>query len=115
MDIYTATQAFGAFAQPTRLKVFRLLIEHEPDGLPAGEIAREMDTPHNTMSSHLSILARAELVTSRREGRSVIYRINTERLEALLTYLLRDCCRGNPETCASLLASVLPASDTVDA
>ena len=72
MDLMRATEALGALAQESRLKVFRLLIRHGRDGLPAGEIARSLGVPHNTMSAQLAILARAGLVTSRREGRSII-------------------------------------------
>ena len=58
-----AIEAFSALSQPTRLEAFRLLVKQEPDGLPAGEIARRLDVPHNTMSTHLAILARAGLVS----------------------------------------------------
>lgn len=53
MESEEAIAAFAALAQPTRLDVFRLLMEREPDGLPAGEVARQMVVPHNTMSTHL--------------------------------------------------------------
>ena len=61
MESENAILALAALAQSTRLDVFRLLVKHEPDGLPAGEIARELAVPHNTMSSHLGILSRAGL------------------------------------------------------
>ena len=54
MESDDAILAFAALAQPTRLDVFRLLMEHEPDGLPAGEVARKLDVPHNTMSTPVS-------------------------------------------------------------
>jgi len=60
MESEQAISVFAALAQPTRLDVFRLLMEHEPDGLPAGEVARQMDVPHNTMSTHLAILTRPD-------------------------------------------------------
>ena len=59
MESENVILALAALAQPTRLDVFRLLVKHEPDGLPAGDIARELAVPHNTMSSHLGILSRA--------------------------------------------------------
>lgn len=108
MDLSTATGAFGALAQRTRLEAFRLLLESGPDGMPAGAISAALDIPHNTLSSHLSILARADLVTSTRRGRSVIYRVNLEGVQALLEFLMQDCCQGSPEVCASVLGSILP-------
>jgi len=67
--------AFSALAQDTRLQVFRLLLGAGPEGLPAGEVARRLGTPHNTMSTHLGILSRAGLVRSRRDSRQVIYAV----------------------------------------
>ncbi|RZL70406.1 MAG: ArsR family transcriptional regulator, partial [Sphingomonas sp.] len=45
MENHLAISALGALAQGTRLDVFRLLVRHEPDGLAAGEIARQLDVP----------------------------------------------------------------------
>jgi ArsR family transcriptional regulator, arsenate/arsenite/antimonite-responsive transcriptional repressor len=50
MESENVILALAALAQSTRLDVFRLLVKHEPDGLPAGDIARELAVPHNTMS-----------------------------------------------------------------
>ncbi len=110
MDALTAVEAFGALAQPTRLAVFRLLVEAGAEGLPAGDIARRLDVPHNTLSTHLGLLTRAGLATSRRAGRSVIYNFDQEGLRALIAFLLEDCCHGRPELCAPLLAAALPAT-----
>lgn len=109
MDINTAVKALSALSQPTRLETFRLLVRSGADGLPAGEIARELEVPHNTMSSHLSILVNAGLVGSRREGRSVIYGVEFEGTRRLLGYLMEDCCQGHPALCRPVLDSVLQA------
>lgn len=103
MEIESATEALGALAQTTRLEAFRLLVRHEPEGMAAGDIARELDVPPNTMSTHLAILARAGLVTSERHSRSIIYRANIEQLRSLMVFLAKDCCAGNEELCAPLI------------
>ncbi len=108
MDTEQAILTFAALAQPTRLDVFRLLIEHEPDGLPAGEIARHMTVPHNTMSTDLAILARAGLIAAERHSRSIIYRAQLEAVRALAGYLVKDCCGGRPELCGPLIADLTP-------
>ncbi|ASK89443.1 ArsR/SmtB family transcription factor [Sphingorhabdus sp. SMR4y] len=100
MDSIKAIEALGALAQNTRLEVFRLLVRHEPSGLPAGEIARRLDVPQNTMSSHLNILARADLVSSRRDSRMIIYRANLAAMNGLVAFLLENCCSG--DDCAPL-------------
>jgi ArsR family transcriptional regulator len=108
MDITTTVKALGALAQESRLNAFRLLVRSGPDGLAAGEIARQLSVPHNTLSSHLSILSNAGLITSHREGRSIIYHINFNGTRELLSFLMEDCCRGQPELCSPVLDSLLP-------
>ncbi len=108
MESDQAISAFAALAQPTRLDVFRLLMEHEPDGLPAGEIARQMNVPHNTMSTHLAILTRAGLIEAERLSRSIIYRAKLDAVRALIGFLVKDCCGGRPEICAPLIADLSP-------
>lgn len=108
MDTESAILAFAALAQPTRLAVFRLLVEREPDGAPAGEIAHAFAVPHNTLSSHLAVLTRAGLARSERYGRSIVYRADLTRLREVATFLVKDCCGGRPEVCAPLIADLAP-------
>ena len=108
MDTQRTILALGALAQTTRLETFRLLIKHEPEGLPAGEVARQLDVPQNTMSSHLSILARAGLVRAERQSRSVIYRADLDGLREMMLVLVKDCCEGRAELCEPLIASLMP-------
>ena len=108
MESDSAISALGALAQGTRLDVFRLLVRHEPDGLAAGEIARQLDVPQNTMSAHLGILARGGLVRSRRNSRSIVYRADLDGLRALMLFLANDCCAGSAELCAPLVAELAP-------
>jgi ArsR family transcriptional regulator, arsenate/arsenite/antimonite-responsive transcriptional repressor len=108
MESEDAILALAALAQSTRLDVFRLLVKHEPDGLAAGDIARSLAVPQNTMSSHLSILARAGLVSAQRFSRSIIYRADLTRFQKTVLFLLRDCCGGRPEICAPLVESLTP-------
>ena len=108
MDTDSAILSLAALAQATRLDVFRLLVNHEPDGLPAGDLARSLAVPHNTLSSHLSILSRAGLVKGERHSRSIIYRADLGRLGELMLFLLKDCCGANAELCAPLVADLAP-------
>jgi DNA-binding transcriptional ArsR family regulator len=106
MESDLALLKLSALSQATRLDAFRLLVRHEPAGLPAGEVARELGVPLNTMSSHFGILQRSGLVTSERHSRSIIYRANLDGLRDLILYLLKDCCAGNAELCAPLIAEL---------
>ncbi len=105
-------EALAALAQTTRLAVFRRLVAAEPDGLPAGDLARELAVPPNTLSSHLAVLARAGLVGAERRGRFVVYRAAVDRLTDLTTALTADCCGGRPGLCVPTpLATLRPADE----
>lgn len=97
-----ALAALSALGQPTRLAVFRLLVRQEPVGLSAGAIAGAVGGPHNTLSTHLAILARAGLVRATRDGRSIVYRADLDGMRALVSFLLADCCGGRPEVCGPI-------------
>ncbi len=99
MENENAILALAALAQPTRLEAFRTLVGHEPDGLAAGDLARLLEVPQNTLSAHLAILSRARLVSSERHSRSIVYRANLDEFRDVALFLLRDCCGGRPEVC----------------
>jgi len=108
MDTLDAIAALAALAQKTRLETFRLLVAHGPEGLAAGEAARLVGVPQNTMSAHLSVLARAGLASGDRQSRTIAYRASLERLRELTVYLVKDCCGGDAALCAPLLADLAP-------
>jgi len=110
MEMETAIKRLSAIAQEARLQVFRLLVKAGPEGVPAGDIARALDVPANTMSAQLLVLANAGLVKARREGRSIIYAINFEAMRDLLVFLTEDCCGGRAEMCAPLAGIVSRAN-----
>ena len=99
MTAQHALSALSALGQSTRLGIFRLLIGAGPDGLLAGALAEAVGCPHNTLSSHLSILARAGLIRGTRDGRTILYRADVEAMRSLLVFLVTDCCDGHPELC----------------
>lgn len=109
MDINTAVASLSALAQESRLAAFRLLVQAGDSGLPAGKIARALEIPHNTLSTHVATLAQAGLVRSRREGRSIIYSIDFDGTRELMRFLLEDCCQGVPDLCNKALDSAMPA------
>jgi DNA-binding transcriptional ArsR family regulator len=108
METESTILSLAALAQTTRLEVFRMLIKHEPQGLAAGEIAKALAVPQNTMSAHLAVLSRAGLVTARRISRSIVYRADLARFRAVMLFMLNDCCDGRPEICAPLIERLTP-------
>jgi ArsR family transcriptional regulator, arsenate/arsenite/antimonite-responsive transcriptional repressor len=106
MEIESAILAFAALAQSTRLEAFMTLVKHEPEGMAAGDLAHALAVPQNTLSSHLSVLSRANLVTAERHSRSIVYRANLTALQAVTLFLLQDCCGGRTEICAPVIDSL---------
>lgn len=92
MDIQDAIVKFDALSQETRLRAFRLLVQAGFEGVAAGVIGDELGIPHNTLSFHLKHLANAGLITSRKEGRSVIYFANFDEMRDLIGFMIQDCC-----------------------
>ena len=108
MESEAVILALAALAQSTRMDVFRLLVKHEPGGVAAGDIAKALAVPQNTMSSHLAVLSRAGLVTAQRFSRSIVYRADLAHFQKVMLFMLRDCCDGRPEICAPLVESLTP-------
>ncbi|MCU0883303.1 MAG: metalloregulator ArsR/SmtB family transcription factor [Hyphomonadaceae bacterium] len=106
MDNLAALDALSSLSQASRLDAFKLLVRHTPKGLPAGDVARLLDVPQNTMSTHLGILQRAGLVKAEREGRSVIYHADLDRLRALMLFLVKDCCGASADLTRPLVAEL---------
>lgn len=106
MEKEDALNALAALGQETRLDVFRLLVKAGKEGLAAGAISDALNVRPNTLSTHLGALSRSGLVHAERDGRSIHYRADLDTMQVLVTYLLQDCCGGNPELC-------LPIADLV--
>ncbi|MFN3807486.1 ArsR/SmtB family transcription factor [Asticcacaulis sp.] len=103
MDKFQSIEAFAALSQETRLDVFRLLIQVGPQGMLAGEIGDSLGVKQNTMSANLSILNRAGLIRSVREGRAIRYYADMDGVKGLLEFLMEDCCRGRKEICQPVI------------
>ena len=93
METSSALRALGALAHETRLGIFRLLVEHGPPGLPAGEIGRKLGLPAATLSFHVRELAMAGLVSARQQGRFIHYATDFSAMRGLVAYLSENCCR----------------------
>jgi DNA-binding transcriptional ArsR family regulator len=91
MELEEAVGAFGALAQETRLRICKLLVETGGGGMAAGDIALALGVAQNTLSFHLAHLERANLVSSRRQGRFIIYSANARFIDGLILYLAKTC------------------------
>ena len=114
MESKTAASIFEALSSEVRLDLFRLLVKNAPQGLVAGEIARQLDIPSTNLSFHLKGLLHAGLIMVEKEGRFLRYRANIPLMLETIAYLTEECCAGHPEQCerfraqSTVSAAVLP-------
>ncbi len=101
----TIPSRLATLGHPQRLALFRLLMRRYPDRLPAGEIAEVLGLKASTLSTYLSALMQAGLVTQQRAGTSLMYSVDMSAVRQTFDYLLLDCCRGRPEICAPVYSS----------
>ena len=99
METTDAVTALAALAQDNRLEVFRLLVQAGPDGMAAGQVAEHLGLAPNTLTFHFDRLRTAELVTVRRDGRSMIYAARFEAMNGLVSFLTENCCQGSLAGC----------------
>jgi ArsR family transcriptional regulator, arsenate/arsenite/antimonite-responsive transcriptional repressor len=94
MDSPSAIAALGALAQEHRLALFRLLVQAGEEGMAAGTIAEALNIPNSSLSFHLAQLTRAGLIRQERQSRSLIYTADYGAMNALVGYLMKNCCGG---------------------
>lgn len=104
-----AVDALGALAQEHRLALFRLLVQAGEKGMPAGAIADALGVPNSSLSFHLAQLRNSGLILQERQHRSLIYRANYPAMNALVAYLMENCCAGGD--CESGAACETPAPE----
>ena len=77
-------ETFKALSDPARRKILELL---KNGRLPAGEIAGHFDMTQATVSYHLKILKKADLIRETREKNFIFYELNLTVLEELMVWL----------------------------
>lgn len=109
MEAKSAVIALAALAQESRLAVYRLLVQAGPSGMSAGKISEAIGISPSSLSFHLKELSHSELLSSRNEGRFVIYSANYSVMNQLMAFLTENCCGGNP--CLSVCEPTCAISD----
>lgn len=99
MESKKASNIFEALSSDVRLDLFRLLVKNAPDGLVAGEIAKQLDIPSTNLSFHLKAIVQSGLVDVEREGRFMRYKANIPLMLDIVAYLTSECCSDDPAQC----------------
>lgn len=87
----TAAQ-LEALGNPTRLRIYRVLVRAGDAGLPVGGVQERLDIPASTLSHHCRRLVEAGLITQERRGTTLICRADYPAMQALIGYLADECC-----------------------
>ena len=99
MKTSNVVKSFIALGHDSRLAIYNLLMTKGEEGIPAGEVGKELDIPGATLSFHLANLADAKLIGSRREGRIIYYFVKYKRVKKLIKYLSVNCCKDSKKDC----------------
>ena len=103
MNQKLAIEAFAAFAHDSRMSIYKMLVREASSGLPVGEISRQLSIVPSTLSGHLAVLKRADLVQATRHHREIHYSANLHTMNSLVGFMLSDCCDGQIENCSKIL------------
>lgn len=77
--------ALAALGHKVRLDMWRMLLPYGRRGLPAGALATLLSIPPSSLSFHLRQMAQAGVLLQRRSSRQIIYAVNAEVAQSLLT------------------------------
>ena len=105
MESKTAASIFEALSSEVRVDLFRLLVKNAPQGLVAGEIARQLDIPSTNLSFHLKAVVHSGLVTVEKEGRFMRYKASIPLMLEVIAYLTSECFSANPGECQRFRAA----------
>ncbi len=92
MKLEIAARQLESLGNPTRLQVYRALVRAGDDGLPVGHLQEKIGIAASTLSHHLRNLIATELVTQERQATTLICRANYSAMDALVGYLVNECC-----------------------
>jgi ArsR family transcriptional regulator, arsenate/arsenite/antimonite-responsive transcriptional repressor len=100
MKIDEAAARLEALGNPTRLKIYRMLVRAGDPGLSVGKLQTRLSIPGSTLSHHLKTLIIVGLVSQERDATTLICRANYPMMRGLVAFLVAECC--TEADCASL-------------
>ncbi len=92
MTIEIIAKALKELGHPTRLTIFKRLVQSGRQGIAVGALQQELEVPGSTLSHHISSLVSADLIVQRRESRTLFCVVNYEKLKAVIAFFQDDCC-----------------------
>lgn len=100
MDEDRVLKILAALSERTRMRIVRYLVACGEEGASAGDVGAQVEASSSRASFHLSTLENAGAVSSERRSRHIIYRARLDNLGGAISFLLNDCCGGDPDVLA---------------
>ncbi|GGG89064.1 transcriptional regulator [Glycocaulis albus] len=88
------------------MRIFRALVSAGPKGLAAGVLADKVEISPSNLSAHLAVLTTAGLAQVTKAGRQRIYAADLAATAELVSFLVADCCGGDPDLCRDVTAKL---------
>ena len=92
MNIEQAAGQLESLGNPTRLRIYRVLVRAGDAGLPVGRLQERIGIAASTLSHHLHRLILTGLVQQERQATTLICRANYRAMNSLLGFLTEECC-----------------------
>ena len=92
MIIEKAASQLEALGNTTRLRIYRALVRAGDEGMPVGRLQHKLEIAASTLSHHLKRLVDTDLVIQERQATTLICTANYRDMQALIGYLVDECC-----------------------
>jgi ArsR family transcriptional regulator len=100
MKIDEAAARLEALGNPTRLKIYRMLVRAGDPGISVGKLQSRLSIPASTLSYHLKALMIVGLIGQDRDSTTLLCRANYPVMRGLVEFLVAECC--TEADCASI-------------
>jgi DNA-binding transcriptional ArsR family regulator len=97
MKMNSAIKVFSVLAHEGRVLLLQTLVHAGEKGSSVSALAEAIGQNLKTVSAQLQLMADAELVSTRRDGKQIIYCAQYETLGALFSFIMHDCCAGHED------------------
>jgi ArsR family transcriptional regulator, arsenate/arsenite/antimonite-responsive transcriptional repressor len=87
-----AAAQLEAIGNPTRLRLYRILVRAGAEGLPVGHVQEKLGIAASTLSHHVKRLVDTGLVTQERQATTLICRAHYPAMQSLIGFLADECC-----------------------
>jgi DNA-binding transcriptional ArsR family regulator len=92
IKIEYAAARLEALGNPTRLRVYRMLVKAGDAGLPVGKLQARLSIPASTLSHHLKTLVIVGLIAQEGDAKTLYCKANYAVMRGLVGFLVDECC-----------------------